>query len=99
MFRFKFSLYLESSHLKPFRKREKELSNSNFLIPISLQPDVSNLLYFKLRLFDLTEFYSLENLRSTILDRTNIRNRKSEFVAKTQFLPFYTLYSVHCEPK
>ena len=29
--------------------------NSNFLIPISLQPD-ANLWYYKLRLFDLTEF-------------------------------------------
>ena len=31
-------------------------TNSNLLIPISLQPDVVNLWYFKLRLFDLTEF-------------------------------------------
>ena len=31
-------------------------TNSNFLIPISLQPDVVNLWYFKLCMFDLTEF-------------------------------------------
>ena len=31
-------------------------TNSDFLIHISLQPDGINLLYFKLRLFDLTDF-------------------------------------------
>ena len=31
-------------------------TNSNFLIPISRQPDGGNPWYFKLRLFDLTEF-------------------------------------------
>ena len=30
-------------------------TNSNFLIPISLQPDGVNLWYFKLGLFDLPE--------------------------------------------
>ena len=30
-------------------------TNSNFVIPISLQPDGVNLKYFKLTLFDLTE--------------------------------------------
>ena len=31
-------------------------TNSYFLIPLSLQLDGVNLLYFKLRLFNLTEF-------------------------------------------
>jgi len=34
----------------------QKLIESNFLIPISSQPDTVNLLYFKLKLFDLTEF-------------------------------------------
>ena len=32
-----------------------KLTNSKFLIPISLQPAGVNFRYFKLRLFDLTE--------------------------------------------
>ena len=31
-------------------------TNSEFIIPISLEPNVVNLWYFKLILFDLTEF-------------------------------------------
>ena len=34
----------------------QKVIESNFLIPISSQPDTVNLLYFKLKLFDLTEF-------------------------------------------
>ena len=40
-------------------------TNSNFLIPISLQHDGVNLWYF--RLFDIPELYSLYCLRSTTL--------------------------------
>ena len=32
------------------------VTNSSFLSPMYLQPDVANLLYFKLRLFDPTQF-------------------------------------------
>ena len=46
---------------------------SNFLISISLQPDAGNLWYFKLSVFALTE----------LIDKGI---RKSEFVAKAQFL-------------
>ena len=35
-------------------------TNSNFLIPISIQPNGVNLWYFKLRLFDLTDFIVLD---------------------------------------
>ncbi len=50
-----------------------------FLISKSLQPDVVNLWYFKLILFDLTEVivWNIDGLRHWI---------GSEFVAKTQFL-------------
>ena len=54
----------------------KELSFapfSNFLISVSLQPDAVNLWYFKLSFFDLTE----------LIDKGI---RKSEFVAKAQFV-------------
>ena len=63
-------------------------TNSNFLIFISLQPDILNLWYFKLILFDLTELiHSFKYLRSATLgskDKGIIT--KSEFVAQTQFL-------------
>ena len=49
-------------------------ANSNFRIPISLQSDIVNLLYFKLRLFGLYQ-------RSTTLGSKNIEIWKSEFVA------------------
>ena len=64
-------------------------TNSNFLIPISFQPDVITLWYFKLRLFDRSNrIHSLKYIRSTTFGCTDIRTIKLEFVAKTQFL-FY----------
>ena len=41
------------------------VTNSNYLIPISLQSDDINLCYFKLRLLDLTEFivWNIKGLR------------------------------------
>ena len=36
-------------------------TSSNVLIPISLQPDLVNLWYFKLSLFSLKEFKGLRN--------------------------------------
>ena len=39
-------------------------TNLNFLLPISLQLDGVNLWFFKVRLFDLTEFFSLKYQRS-----------------------------------
>ena len=73
------------------------VTNSNFRIPISLQPAGVDVWYFKLSLFDLTEFiYSLKYqgsttlgckyIRSTTLGCKYLRNRKSKFVAKTQFI-------------
>ena len=50
----------------------------NFLIPISLQPNGSNLWF--------NRFYSLNYQRSTTLVSKDIWIRKFEFVAKTQFL-------------
>ena len=43
-------------------------TNSNFIIPIFLEPDGGNFWYFKLGLFNLTLYYSLTYLRSTTLD-------------------------------
>ena len=53
------------------------VSNLSFQIPISLPPDGVNLCFFKLRSFDL---------RSATLGCKDIGNKKSEFVAKAQFL-------------
>ena len=39
-----------------FKGIESLVTNSSFLSPMYLQPDVANLLYFKLRLFDPTQF-------------------------------------------
>ena len=62
-------------------------TNSNFLIPISLQSDGVNLYYFKLRLSDITEFIVWNiYLRYSTMGYKDIGIRKSEFVAKTQFL-------------
>ena len=56
-------------------------TNSNFLIPIFLQPDGINLWYFKFRLLDLTEFIFEISMRSTTLDCKEIGIiRKSEFM-------------------
>ena len=45
----------EVSPLFLIAKKFSVYTNSNFLFPISLQPDSVNLWYYKLRLFDLTE--------------------------------------------
>jgi len=60
-------------------------SNLNFLIPIS---HGVNLLYFKLRLFELefNRIHSLKYIRFTTLGCIDIRLSKSEFVAITLFL-------------
>ena len=54
----------------------------------SLQPGGVILWYFKLRLLDLSGFriHSLKYLRSMTLGCNDTEIRKSEFVAKTQFL-------------
>ena len=44
---------------QPGRYLERNLvfaTNSEFIIPISSKPNDANLLYFKLTLFDITEF-------------------------------------------
>ena len=58
-------------------------TNSDFLIPISLQPDGVNLQYFKL---SSNRIHSLKYQRSPTLNCKDIGIRKSGFVAKTQFL-------------
>ena len=71
---------------KAFRVERKWVfaTNSNFLIPISLQHDgappfdISNLDYFRI--------LSLKYLRSMTLDYKDIGIRKSKFVTKNQFL-------------
>ena len=61
------------------------LSNSNFLIPISLQTDSVNLSYSKFRPCNLTEFIflNIKGLRASGFKDKGIR--KPEFVAKTLF--------------
>ena len=53
---------------------------------ISLEPDVVNLWYLKLRLIDLTWIHSLKYLKYATFGSKDIVIKKSEFVAKTQFL-------------
>ena len=65
-------------------------TNSNFLIPISMQPDVANLWYFKPLIFQTciiwsNRIHSLKYLRFTTLGCKDKGIRKSEFVTKTQF--------------
>ena len=58
--------FTKVSHYQFVRQRNWVFTkNSNFLIPISLQPDAVNRWYFKLRLFDLTEFkvWNIKGLR------------------------------------
>ena len=61
------------------------VTNSNFRIPISLQPDVVNLWHFKPRLFWSRRIYILKYLGSTISGRKDKGIGKSEFVKNTQF--------------
>ena len=61
-------------------------TNSNFLIPISLQSDGVDLWYFKIEIFWSNIMISLKYQRSTTLGCQDTGYRKSEFVAKTQFL-------------
>ena len=56
----------------------------NFLMPKTLQPDDVNFWYFKLRLFDLTEFTVWKiNQWCTTWGCKDIGSRKSEIAAKT----------------
>ena len=57
-------------------------THSYLLIRISLQTNGINLSYFNLRFVDKQNSYE----RSTTSDCKDIGGRKSEFVAKTQFL-------------
>ena len=64
-------------------------TNSNFLIPISLQPGGVGLWHFKLRLFDLTEFkvWNILSLRHWVakvlgLENLSLWQRLNSFPAK-----------------
>ena len=61
-------------------------TNSNFLILISVQPDGFPTLIFQTEIFWPNRIESLKYLRATTLGCKDIGIRKSEFVAKTQFL-------------
>ena len=60
-------------------------TNSNFLIPISLQPD-SVVFLFQTYIIWYNRIHCLKYLRSTTSGCKDIRIRKLEFVTKTQFL-------------
>ena len=64
--------------------------NTNFLIPISWQPNFVNLWYFKLKLI-----HSLKYLRPTILGSKDISLNKLEFVAKTPLISWILNLSSH----
>ena len=75
--------------INKLKKNRKELSfvtNSNCLIPVSLQSNDVNLWYFTLRLFGLTKFIVWNIKGHTTLGTKDIEIRKVEFVTKTQFL-------------
>ena len=62
------------------------VTNSDILVPLSLQPDNVNLWYLEFKFVKSNWIYSLKCLRCTTLGCKYIGNRKSKFVAKTQFL-------------
>ena len=62
------------------------VTNSNFLIPIFVQPDDVNLWYFKVRLFDQLFDSKFELSKIYDIEFKDIGIRKSEFVGKTQIL-------------
>ncbi len=68
-------------------------TNSEFIIPISLEPNVANLWYFKLW---SNKIHSLKYLRFTTLESKDIGFRNAEFVAKTQFLWFSEEKKINC---
>ena len=65
------NFYIARSHLtsqtlvRNKQVKEAFVTNSNYLIPISLQPDVVEIWHFKSRLFELTECIvrTIEGLR------------------------------------
>ena len=73
-----------------FRNFIKELSLCHklfFLIPISLQPNVIDLRYFKLRI--LSNEINLEISKDYTVRLRHIWDQKFDFVAKTQFFLFF----------
>ena len=81
-----FNMY--NIHVYDNKKRNWIFStNSNFLIPKSMQPVGVKLWYFKIILFDhIKEFIAWKYLRYRKMDCKDIRILKSEFVVKTQFI-------------
>ena len=78
-----------------FQRNWAFATNSNFLILISWQPDGGNAWYFKLRLFDLTEFivWNIKRLRNwvakmKVLENQSMWQRLNSFVtnACNQFI-------------
>jgi len=65
-------------------------TSSDFLIPLSFEPYVVNLWYFKLVIFDYNSSHSLKCQLSTTLDCKDIGIRKSEFVTRlNSFTTFF----------
>ena len=76
-------IYLDHIYLNNYKERNWVFAtNSNLLIPISLQADGANLWYFKLILILSISINSLKYLRSTTLAYKDIKIRKPEFMAK-----------------
>ena len=66
------------SHKGKLRQRNGVFAtNSNFLIPISLQPNGVHRWYFKLRLFDVTKFivWNIKGLRHQELSYKKVENQ------------------------
>ena len=64
-------------------------TNSKFIIPISLEPNVVNLWYFKLTLFDLTEFivWNVKGLRYKVAKKLEL-----EYQSLWQRLKYFVCY-------
>ena len=78
-------LYYFNRHFQSgFQRIKLFATNSDFLIPISLQPNVKELKY-NIN-YDSSKDLSLKYQRFTILCCKDIRIRQFEFVAKTKFL-------------
>ena len=64
-------------------------TNSDFLIPISLKPNVVNLWYFKLILFDLTELIVWNIKRSNVFEIIMFNNSDIKIMIKMEFFTKY----------
>jgi len=85
-------LQAQTKHGRSWERNWVFATNSEFLIPISLEPNVVNLWYFKLIIIWSNRIHSLKYLRSTTLESKDKVFKKAEFVAKTHLL-LYSMFT------